>query len=290
MSWGRGSTETNLLTLPQFISFHLCIFMLLLPRRNLFLSHHPSIFLHLLVLAVGSGEASEALVGLCLHRKKTFRDLKNREALVIAIRSLQPRVQGPPQTGRPTWKRPLGPQTHQLLEASVHRLGGLDGIEKPFPLCVTCYPFFSPGQVVVYPLHQMGPPSAELCHRWSIPPRSGPTSLLLPCSLAPSSFTSSPVCPDLSLHFLGPGSGGLCLLQTRAQPQGAALPHTPESFLQGRRASQGRGHPCKLLPFWLFSNLQKCAFEQVKKKSVPPPTNDTISQARRADVGRQIGL
>lgn len=121
-------------------------------------------------------------MGLCPHRKKTFRDLKNREALIIAIGSLQPRVQGPPQPGRPTWKHPLGPQTHQLLEASVHRLRGLDGIEKPFPLCVTCYPFLSPGQVVVYPLHQMGPPRAELCHRRSAPPRSGPTSLLLPCS------------------------------------------------------------------------------------------------------------
>ena len=108
---------------------------------HLFLSRHPSIFLHLLVLAVGSGEASEALVGLCSHRKKTSRDLKNREALVIALGSLQPRVQGRPQPGRPTWKHPLGFQTHQLLEASVHRPGGLDGIEKPFPLCVTCANF-----------------------------------------------------------------------------------------------------------------------------------------------------
>lgn len=51
MSWGRGSTETNLLTLPQIISSHLCIFMLLLPlllrltadgEISFFLVIHPS--------------------------------------------------------------------------------------------------------------------------------------------------------------------------------------------------------------------------------------------------------
>ena len=196
-------------------------------------------------------------------QEKTFRDLKNREAPLIAIGSLQPRVQGLSQPGRPTWKHPLGPRTHQLLEASAHRRGRLDGVEKPFPLCVTCHTFLSPGQVAVYPPHPKGPPRAGLCHRWSTPPFSDPTSLSPP---DPSSFTGSPVCPDLSLHFLGPGSGGLCPLQTRAQPQGATLPHIPESFLQGRRAGQGRGHPWKLLPFGLFSNLQKCGFEQVKKE------------------------
>lgn len=198
-------------------------------------------------------------------QEKTFRDLKNREAPLTAIGSLQPRVQGLPQLWRPTWKHPLGPRTHQLLEASAHRLGGLDGVEKPFPLCVTCHPFLSPGQVVVYPPPpiQRGLPGRS-CATDGVPHHS--RILPLSYSLAPSSFTGSPVCPDLSLHFLGPGSGGLCPPQTRAQPQGAALPHTPESFPQGRRAGQRRGHPWKLLPFWLFSNLQKCGFEQVKKE------------------------
>lgn len=117
-------------------------------------------------------------------QEKTFRDLKNREAPLTAIGSLQPRVQGLPQLWRPTWKHPLGPRTHQLLEASAHRLGGLDGVEKPFPLCVTCHPFLSPGQVAVYPHppNPKGPPRAELCHRRSAPPLSDPTSVLLPCS------------------------------------------------------------------------------------------------------------
>lgn len=59
-------------------------------------------------------------------------------------------------------------------------------IGKPFPGC-DLSPFSlwgSPGQMVAYPLYQMGPPRAELClpHRWRTLPLSDPTSLSLRCS------------------------------------------------------------------------------------------------------------
>lgn len=133
----------------------------------------------------------------------------------------------------------------------------------------------------------MGSPSEELCHKWSTPPRSGPASLLLPCSFLfhRLSCISKSFTPLPWAWIWGP---------VPAADQGTATGlrshiHLSPSCRAGRQA-RGEitlGNCC------LFGFSQTCknvALSKLKKKSMPPPTNDTISQARRADVGRQIGL
>lgn len=222
-------------------------------------------------------------------QEKTFRDLKNREAPLTAIGSLQPRVQGLPQLWRPTWKHPLGPRTHQLLEASAHRLGGLDGVEKPFPLCVTCHPFLSPGQVVVYP----PPQSKGASQGGAVPQTECPTTLGSYLCLTPLLLPLSPALLYVqTFHSTSWGLDlGACARRRRGHSRRGLRSHIhlSPSRRAGGQASGGvtLGNCC------LFGFSQTCknvALSKLKKKSMPPPTNDTISQACRAGVGRQIGL
>lgn len=181
---GGGDPRKNFLTLPQFKSFHLsaslCFCFLYFSVSLESLSRHPSIFLHLLVLAVGSGEASEALVGLCPHRKTPLEISRTERLLLLPLDLCSPESQVCLSLGDPPGSILLAPGLTSCLKHLPIDVGGLDGVEKPFPLCVTCHTFLSPGQVAVYPPHPKGPPRAGLCHRWSTPPFSDPTSLLPP--------------------------------------------------------------------------------------------------------------
>lgn len=144
------------------------------------------------VLAAGRGRPLEPRWG-CALTAKTLRRLKNREALVIAVGSFRPRVQGLPQLSRHTWGHPRPPDTSSTQ--SFHPwLGGTGWLLGSHFPGVTSHPFL------------FGAPQGRwlliLSIKWALPGQScasltggGPyPSLILHLShcVAPSSFTGSP--------------------------------------------------------------------------------------------------
>lgn len=106
-----------------------------LSHWNLFLSRHPSIFLHLLVLAVGSGEASEALVGLCPHRKKPLEISRTERLLLLPLDLCSPESKVCLSLGDPPGSILLAPGLTSYLKHLPIDLGGWMVLRSHF-LCV----------------------------------------------------------------------------------------------------------------------------------------------------------
>lgn len=139
----------------------------------------------------------------------------------------------------------------------------------------------------------LSPPSNGASQSRAVPQTECPTTLGSHLSLAPLLLPLSPALLYVQIfHSTSLGLDlGACACRRPGHSRRGLRSHIHLSPFC-RAGGQARGE-VTLANCCLFGFSQICKnvpLSKLKKKSVPSPTNDTISQAHRADVGRQIGL